>query len=269
MSKKVVLLTIDGQFDFCDPSGALYVPGADKDMSRLATMVKRIKRDIDNIVATMDSHRILHIAHPIWWVDYNGNHPNPFTQITIDDLLGMNPKWMATNPAYRTRSIEYVEKLKTNNRYTLYVWSPHCLIGSKGHSIYPELFEAFCEWEAQFAAVNYVTKGSNMFTEHYSALMADVFDPEDPTTGINTNLLNTLQDPEVALIAISGEAGSHCVANTMRDIANNFGEENIKKFVYLEDTCSPVKGFENFQADFINEMVGRGMTVSTSDKFLR
>lgn len=268
MGKKVVLLTIDGQFDFCDPSGNLYVPGADKDMSRLAKMIHRIKGDLDDIVATMDSHRTLHIAHPIWWVDSDNNHPAPFTIIGEADVIGPKPKWRATNPGYQQRSLEYIQTLKVNGRYALCIWPPHCLIGSQGYTIYPELFKAFCEWEEQFAAINYVTKGSNIFTEHYSALIADVLDPEDVGTGLNTDLLALLQDPNVAIIGISGEAGSHCVPNTIRDIADNFGEENIKKFRLLEDTISPVTGFENLQEDFINDMVARGMEITTSDKFL-
>jgi nicotinamidase/pyrazinamidase len=272
--KKVVLLTIDGQFDFCDPSGALYVPGADKDMSRLAKMVLRTKGDLDEIIATMDSHRTLHIAHPIWWEDAQGNHPKtipvaPPTLITVADVKGPNPKWRATNPAYRQRSIEYVEKLAANGRYLLCIWPPHCRIGSRGYTIYPELFDAFCEWENQFAAINYVTKGSNIFTEHYSALLADVFDPEDLSTGLNTDLLGLCQDPNVVLIGISGEAGSHCVPNTIEDIANNFGEDNIKKFRLITDTISPVPGFEKLQEDFINKMVSRGMELTTSTEFLK
>lgn len=269
MGKKICLLTIDGQFDFCDPKGKLYVQGAEKDMSRLAKMVRRISGDLDDIIATLDSHRTLHIAHPVWWVDAQGNHPTPFTLINEADVVGVNPKWKATNPGYQERSIEYVKKLAANKRYVLCIWPPHCLIGSQGHSIYPELFDAFCEWEKQFAVINYVTKGSNIFTEHYSALCADVFDAEDPTTGINTNLIQMLQDPEIVLIGISGEASTHCVRSTVMDIADNFGEENIKKFVYLEDTCSPVPGFEYLQLDFIDKMTKRGMQIMTSDKFLK
>lgn len=67
--------------------------------------------------ATMDSHRTLHIAHPTWWVDKNGNHPAPFALIEEADVVGTNPKWKATNPAYGQRSIEYVKTLKINGRY--------------------------------------------------------------------------------------------------------------------------------------------------------
>src|SRR4030043_487252 len=111
MGKKICLLTIDGQFDFCDPKGKLYVQGAEKDMSRLAKMVRRISGDLDDIIATLDSHRTLHIAHPVWWVDAQGNHPNPFTLIHEADVIGVNPKWKATNPGYQERSVEYVKKL--------------------------------------------------------------------------------------------------------------------------------------------------------------
>lgn len=266
MGKKVCLLVVDPQYDFCDPGGKLSVKGADKDMERLATMVKRSQRDLDEIVATCDMHRSLHVAHPIWWKDKNGTHPTPFTMINEEDVIGDDPKWRATNPGYQARSVEYVKSLKTNGRYVLCIWPPHCLIGSIGASIYPPLFEAFCEWEQQFAAVNYVTKGSNIFTEHYSAVQADVFDPEDPWTGLNTDLIKTLQDMDV--IAIAGEASSHCVASTIKDIADNFGEDNVRKFLYLEDACSPVTSFEHLEKAFLDEMTGRGMQVSTTDKFL-
>lgn len=267
MAKKIYLLSIDPQFDFCDPSGALYVPGAEKDMERLAKMVKRCRNDIDDIIVTLDSHRTVHIAHPLWWVDQEGNHPSPFTLIQEEDVTGPNPKFRAYNPEYQRRSIEYVKTLKENGRYVLCIWPPHCLIGSNGYKVMPSLFEALTEWENRFATVNWVTKGSNIFTEHYSAVQADVVDPEDSvSTGLNTKLIESLQDAD--LIAIAGEASSHCVANTVRDVANNFGEENIKKFVYLEDTSSPVPSFEQLEKDFLDEMTGRGMQVTTSDKFL-
>ena len=43
MAKKVHLLVIDPQNDFCDPNGALCVAGADGDMKRLADMVIELR----------------------------------------------------------------------------------------------------------------------------------------------------------------------------------------------------------------------------------
>ena len=65
------------------------------------------------------------------------------------------------------------------------------------------------------------------------------------------------------------QAGSHCLANTVRDIANNFGDDSaVRRLVLLEDATSPVPGFEHFQSDFVREMTGRGMQISTTRDFL-
>ena len=41
--RSIHLLAIDPQNDFCDPSGSLYVPGADEDTKRLAGFVTKAK----------------------------------------------------------------------------------------------------------------------------------------------------------------------------------------------------------------------------------
>ena len=115
--------------------------------------------------------------------------------------------------------------------------------------------------------VDFVAKGSNIYTEHYSAVQAEVPDPSDPGTQINIGLIQTLDEADV--IAIAGEAGSHCLANTVRDIADNFSDESIKKLVLLTDATSPVPGFEQNQTDFINEMTARGMQLSTTTEFMK
>ena len=260
----IQLLIVDPQIDFCDPKGALYVAGADKDMERLANLIETKAGHIDDIRVTLDSHRFLHVAHPIMWKDKDGNHPAPFTLITSADID--SKKWMATNPGFQKRLADYVKKLEANKKYLLVIWPPHCLIGSQGHSVYPRLFEALQKWEQRFATVDYVTKGSNMFTEHYSAVKADVTDPDDPTTQINTNLIKKLQTADS--IWISGEALSHCVASTVRDIAQEFGDDQVKKFVLITDTCSPVTRFETQAEDFMREMISKGMQLAKTSELL-
>jgi len=262
---KIHLLVIDPQNDFCDPKGSLFVGGAEEDTERLASFVNRVGGKLDDIHVTLDSHRLVDIAHPIFWVNSEGENPGPFTIISEDDYK--NGTWLPKNPALNKRAGEYLNKLEANSRYPLCIWPPHCLIGSWGHCIPEVLYKELLNWEEKyFAMVDYVTKGSNYLTEHYSAVQADVPDSEDPGTMLNTNLIDTLQN--VDKIVIAGQALSHCVANTIRDIANNFGEENIKKFVLLKDCSSNVTGFDQLGEDFINEMVGRGMEVSTSTEFL-
>lgn len=259
--KNVQLLIIDPQNDFCNPKGSLFVAGADGDSERLAAFINKNGKIIDEIHVTLDSHRTLDIAHPIMWLDSKGKNPAPFTIISVDDVV--NGVWSPVNPSWRQMAIDYVKALEANGRYPLCIWPPHCIIGSWGHSIEERVSKALIDWELQFIqVVDYVTKGSNIFTEHYSAYVADVQDPNDPTTMPNINLLNMLQEADIILI--SGEARSHCIANTIRDIMNDFGDENIKKFVLLEDTTSDVPGFEQLGEDFVKELKDRGGNTAKS-----
>jgi nicotinamidase-related amidase len=261
------LLVIDPQHDFCNSNGKLFVGGADKDMERLAKAVKKISQQLWDIHVTLDCHHLLDIAHPLFWIDKFGKHPGPFTIITEQDVK--DGVWYATIPELRIDALKYVVSLASNARYHLCIWPPHCLIGSLGGTVVPSLFDAFCDWEKENkAVVDYVTKGSNFMTEHYSAVMADVPDPSDPGTQLNTRLINILKDADKILIA--GEALSHCLANTIRDIANNFGEDNIKKFVLLEDCTSNVGDipgstmFKDMGDSFVKEMTSRGMQICKS-----
>jgi len=263
MKKQTELLIIDPQNDFCDPNGSLFVAGANGDMDRIASMIKRLGRSLYDIHVTLDSHHFVDIAHPVFWVDANGKHPNPFTIISDKDVE--SGAWKTTNPQFQSRGLEYVKSLNSSNRYLLCVWPPHCLIGSSGYAVYGALFDSLLEWEKNFAMVDYVTKGSNFWTEHYSAVQADVPDPQDPGTMLNTRLIETLEIADEILIA--GEALSHCVANTITDIANNFGEDNIKKFILLEDASSNVTGFESLGENFVTDMKKRGMRVALTTDF--
>lgn len=280
---RVALLIIDGQNDFLDPKGALYVAGADKEAERLATMIKRLGRKINRIHATLDSHHPVDIAHPIMWKDEHGKHPDPFTIISADDVR--SGKWTCTllgyydssrKITYQDKTLAYVELLEKNKRYPLCIWPPHCLIGTWGHNVYPALFDAYNSWVGETKAwINYVTKGQHPFTEHYSAIQADVPDPNVPNTQINTELLTEINNADI--VAWSGWAGSHCLANTGRDAVNYFSQtsdEFIKKSVLLTDVCAPVGDlpgstmFKDMRQNFIDEMQKRGMQLSTTDQFL-
>jgi nicotinamidase/pyrazinamidase len=254
------------EIDFIEKGGSLYVQGADQDMVRLANMINRLSNKIDEIHMTLDSHHYVQIFHPIFWIDSKGNHPNPFTMITEEDVV--KGTWNTTNPSARKRALEYVRALKANKRYVLVIWPYHTIIGTPGHNIVPCVNDAIKNWcTNRFKKVDYVTKGSNIFTENYSAVQADVIDNEDPTTMLNTTLLDVLAKSDVILLA--GEALNFCLANTVTDVANNFGEENIKKFVLLDDCCSNVGGgFEKLGPEFVDRMVKRGMKIAKSDEYL-
>lgn len=260
MKTNTHLVMIDPQNDFCDPQGALFVPGAQDDMKRLARFIHRMQDRLDQIHCTLDSHQTIHIAHPIFWTGADGKHPAPFTIISAEDVK--NGVWRTTHPALQAHGVNYTATLAANGRYPLCIWPPHCRIASWGYQVVPDVYAALLAWEEKFNKVDFVVKGSNFLTEHYSAVMADVPDDGDNTTKINTGFLDILARADV--IYFTGEALSHCVANTVIDIADNFGEENIKKIVLLEDTSSNVPSFEKLGEDFLTKMRKRGMQTARS-----
>ncbi len=261
---KTALLIIDPQNDFCDPaSGALYVPGADGDMLRLAELLRRNGHVFEEIHVTLDSHHLRDIAHPLFWENEHGANPTPFTQIRAPEIEG--GLWRTSDSRHQARASSYVHSLEFDGKRLLTIWPPHCLIGSVGQAVYSPLFEALLNWERQFGTANFVAKGENPFTEHYSAIRAEVPDPEDLSTQTNSNLIAALKLAD--RIVVAGEAGSHCVANTLYDLAEALTPEEVAKITLLTDAISPVPGLEALQATMIEKLTLRGMKKGTTSEF--
>ena len=261
--QSVAVVAIDPQNDFCKPDGALFVPGADKDMSRAAEMIRRLTKDnkLDEIQITLDSHYQMHIAHPIAWVDENGNHPDPFSVISLEDAE--NGVWRPFHPGLRDRFIQYLKDL---NRVHM-IWPPHCIIGSPGACIYPDFYEAVTEWELKNQSIApRTTKGSNPFTEHFSAVKAEVPDPTDPGTNLNEPFINTLRKYDI--IGLLGEALDYCLSSTFRHVAEKFSDEEVAKMTLILDATSNVDPSGVAGDLFIKELTARGMKTSTTSEFL-
>lgn len=283
-------LIIDPQNDFTSPQGSLYVKGAEKDMDRLALMISRLKGKLADIHVTLDSHRLVDISHPAFWVDDHGKHPDPFTVMglhgqptrgktrdgVVVDVAGdtITGKALATGaertfttflPSARGYALYYLDALAKGGRYPHVVWPPHTIIGDEGHNVWPALADAIHDWEtSRFATTDFVTKGSNTWVEHFSAVKAEVADPTDPTTQINAGFVRTLEQADMVLLA--GEALSHCLARTVEDVDECLGRPEFSKFVLLTDASSSVGGFEQVGADFVAKMTAKGMrTATTSD----
>ncbi|WP_028451519.1 hypothetical protein [Chitinilyticum aquatile] len=257
------LLLIDPQYDFCDmPGAALPVAGANADLQRAAQLIARLGDRLGAIHVTLDTHQPLDIAHPVWWRDAAGNPPAPFTVITANEVhAGI---WLARDPAQQAASVAYVDALAASGKYQLVIWPEHCLAGSPGHTVQPDVLAALHNWSrSQLKTVNFVSKGMNPHTEHYSAIQAEVPDPHDPTTHPDTAWLAQLAQADTLLIA--GEALSHCVASTVRDLAAQL-PDRIDRFMLLTDCSSPVPGFEAFGEAFVAELTSKGMKLATSSR---
>lgn len=263
----VKLLIIDPQMDFMDhPSreGSLRVIGAHADMLRLARLIREMGDQIDEIYITLDSHKAMDIAHPSWWMDESGSPPPPFTEISHQDAA--SGKWIARNPQARDRSVAYLKELEASGRKTHRIWPEHCLTGSEGQRVHPELFEALMAWERlTMKSPVWVSKGENPFTESFSGFKSEVPDPSDESTLMNTKLAELIING-ASEVLIAGEALSHCVADSVRDLAECVGGPRVSKLTLLTDATSPVDGCESLGEAFISELRARGMAVKTTEQ---
>ena len=250
--KKNAFLIIDAQYDFCNPDGALFVPGAVEDLQRLAALITAQAAAIDHIVVTLDSHPVNAIFHPSFWQDANGNFPPPFTQITAADIQAGT--WIARfAPEAATK---YVADLEAQGSFRHFIWPEHCLTGSKGASLDDTLLEALRLWTRQGKQYYALTKGENPLTEHFGIFAAQVPLPNDPETQLNTRLIAELLQYEN--IYLSGQAKSHCVATSLKQ-AMDFAPELARKIIVIEDCMSDVTGLGYLGSPIYDEARSRGI----------
>jgi nicotinamidase/pyrazinamidase len=233
---KNAFLIIDAQFDFCHPEGALFVPGAEQDIHRIATLIRQYADQIDHVVVTLDTHHVLDIAHPLFWHDLSGKYPDPFTRITAEDID--TGKWI---PRFSDeKASKYVHDLEADGQFAHFIWPEHCLIGSRGAALHDTLLDALKYWSGK-RDLDYVAvqKGLYPLSEHFGIFRAQVSDQWVPETQLNTALIADLERFDT--VYLMGEAKSHCVANSLKQILD-FAPGLLPKLVVVPDCMSDVTG---------------------------
>lgn len=273
---KTVLCIIDPQRDFHE-GGSLAVPGATEDSRRTAVLIDKCGQFIDEIWITLDTHTKLHIAHPCSW----HGPPPPFTVISHQDLC--DGKWTPVGPPSMLAYAKwYTKRLESSpSQLKLIVWPEHCLLGSPGHAVEPVLFAAIQRWsELKRTDANIVTKGLNRYTEMYSAVAAEVpldrsaveelaslgvdLQIDNTTTAAgHSALVNSLMGNDVRRLLVCGQALSHCVNFTVRDLLRGKNRSECSRVTLLLDACSAVTGFEREATQFVSHVLEMGGAASS------
>ncbi|MPR34269.1 isochorismatase family protein [Salmonirosea aquatica] len=256
--KKITLLIIDAQFDFCAPQGALYVPGAEQDVERLVALISRASEQIGHIVATLDTHQVLDIAHPGFWKNTAGQSPEPFTPISSADVE--NGTWVPRFDVNYAR--QYVHSLEEQDEFQHFIWPEHCLAGTHGAALVDSVARALREWSHR-SQRNYqtVTKGEHPLAEHFGVFRAQIPVPGSPKTELNQHLLDELAQNDE--IWIAGEARSHCVATSLRQIMK-YAPSLVPKVIMLTDCMSDVTGLGYLADPIYAEARKLGVRFTTS-----
>ncbi|MDB4948029.1 MAG: nicotinamidase [Gemmatimonadetes bacterium] len=255
---RVHLLLVDEQKDFCFPQGALYVggrsgQGAVKDSDRLARFVYRNLAAITEITCTMDSHQPFQIFFVSFWVDAEGEPLQAYREITVDQIRrgevrpnpAIAPFVSADGYEWLRRQVEfYCAELERVGKYRLYLWPPHCIVGSDGHALAGVVHEArMFHAYVRHAANGVEIKGGNPLTENYSVLAPEVLRRFDGETLAerNQNFVGRLVESDLVIVA--GQASSHCVKSSVEDLLAEIravAPSLARRVVLLEDCMSAV-----------------------------
>ncbi|MDQ0352108.1 nicotinamidase-related amidase [Alkalibacillus filiformis] len=233
--EKVLFLGIDLQNDFLE-EGALGVPGSHEDVHAITRFIYRNLYSITNIAVSLDTHAMKQIFHPSWWIDQKGNHPKPLTIITVADVEA--GKW---TPLYEhDKSIQYVKGLERQGLKQLCIWPFHCIEGTPGAALESQ-FSKLIHFHSivRNTEVKKVVKGLDPLSEKYGIIEPE-YSQDDQT---DYGLLHYIGQFDKVIIA--GEAESHCVFESVRQIAEHFATNDLTHNIYvLKDGMSCIPSFE-------------------------
>jgi len=253
---RLCLLAVDVQNTFCVPDFELFVAGrsgsgAVDDSRRLCEFVYRNLGEITQVLPSLDTHSAMQVFHAIWLVDAEGNHPDPFTLVSTDDIAAgrwrVNPavaEALGLDLGYAKRHLaHYTQLLAEGGKYDLTVWPYHAMLGGIGHALVSAVEEAFFfHGLARYSSPEFQVKGDNPLTEHYSMLGPEVTEGPDGDRlgGKNTALVEKLLTFDAVVVA--GQAKSHCLAWTIDDLLEEakVQDELAERTYLLEDCTSPV-----------------------------
>ncbi len=253
--RTVHLLLIDEQKDFCFPQGSLYVggrsgQGALEDNRRIAEFIYRNLDVITRTTCTMDSHLPFQIFFASFWVDRQGEPLPAHREITTAQVrsgeVRVNPalRWLGKIAALQKQALHYCAELERAGKYTLYLWPPHCILGSDGHALAGVVHEArMFHAYARSAPAAIEIKGDHPLTENYSVLSPEVLTRYDggELARRNSALVDTLLQAD--LLVVAGQASSHCVKSSVEDLLGEIQRRDARlarKVVLLTDCMSAV-----------------------------
>jgi nicotinamidase-related amidase len=254
---RISLLLVDVQNTFCIPDFELFVggstgTGAVDDNRRLCEFIYGNLGAITEICPTMDTHQAMQIFHSIFLVNDQGEHPEPYTLVTLEDIeqgvWKFNPHLSPSlniNETYGQQYLRhYARQLKEGGKYDLTIWPYHALLGGIGHALVSAVEEAiFFHSIARYSQPDFQVKGGNPFTENYSVLSPEVLEDAQgkQIAEKNVGFINKLLNFDAVVIA--GQAKSHCVAWTIDDLLREIrvlDKKLVEKVYLLEDCSSPV-----------------------------
>ncbi|KAH7121127.1 Isochorismatase-like protein [Dendryphion nanum] len=191
MTFKPALVIVDVQEDFCPPDGSLAVQDG-RDI--VPTINELLSLPFPLKIATKDFHPLDHIS-------FASNHEPPNNKPFESVITIQNP-------------------LNPQERQETRLWPNHCVQGTKGSELLPEL---------DLSKIHQVVeKGQDKRVEMYSAFADPFINPNVS----HSSLAQMLRDAQITDVFIAGLAADYCVKFTALDAQ----KEGFKTWVVSEAT---------------------------------
>lgn len=303
------ILIIDPQVDFHE-GGNLAVFGATADSERISKFIEKNANKLKKIYVSLDTHTKNHIGHPGYWESVEDkSEPSAWTVFSFenDKIMGtmgtVKKEYTPKNKELLDWTKEYVKTIKRYGKGPALIWPTHCLEYSSGHDV-TEVLKKVLNSDSVKDKVEYHIKGQNEATEMYSIFKAEIPVENEINDGnkteyysgdhelkdsskIKTNTdkedgayLNTTFNEALyeeltkynSPILICGEALSHCVNWSLRDLVNKILNDKIYGYVNNEvliegqvilllNASSRVSGFEKNVKELLNYCKSKNVTI--------
>jgi len=214
------LVVVDFQEDFCPPAGALAVEGG-RDIAPAINSLLSLPGFTIRI-ATKDFHPQDHVS-------FASNHPAPDNKPYESNITIANPE----NPA----------EVQTTR-----LWPDHCVQGTKGAELVPELDTDKLD--------HTVEKGKDSRVEMFSAFYAGFQEPQIANSG----LAEMLREKGVTHVYCVGLAYDYCVKCTAIDAAS----EGFETYV-VEEACRAVDASKEAHEAVAKDFQKHGVKVVSMD----
>lgn len=252
----------DLQEDFRDKDfgcSRLPVSGTNEVVLRMAARLINgtVEDYFTGVVYSLDGHPSQHISFDTYWVDQHGEpldlskHGGAAILTLADEpkavfkVMAFGAKGPYDVGYYQARfdtkdSVAYWKHLQATDQGPIWVFVPHCQLGTDGVNLHPLLAEAIAFFAgARAAQPMIIGKGHISGTDWFGPLCPCRPNPNHPQGGFQTEIVDFFKLFDT--VEFSGVAEDFCDYNMKRQTLEKLaGTEYVKKLRFVKDGTAPI-----------------------------